>query len=63
LILLLIILYDVSKFGAYYYNKSITQFESCLAELKESIRTIIVIDLRNFVKSLDNNPIENLGYV
>ena len=53
----------MSKFGAYYYNKSITQFESRLAELKESIRTIIVIDLRNFVKSLDNNPIENLGYV
>ena len=41
------------------YNKSAIQFESHLEKLKEPAKTMM-IDLRNFVKSLGDNVIEEV---
>jgi Domain of unknown function (DUF5655) len=41
------------------YNKSTIQFESHLEKLKEPTKTLM-IDLRNFVKSLGDNVIEEV---
>ena len=50
----------MSKFGLYSDKSSASiQFESHLEGLKEEIKTLL-LDLRNFVKSLGNNILEEV---
>jgi hypothetical protein len=49
----------MSNFAVDYNNKSTIQFESHLEKLKEPTKTLM-IDLRNFVKSLGDNVIEEV---
>ena len=49
----------MSKFGLYSDKSESIQFESHLEGLKEEIKTLL-LGLRNFVKSLGNNILEEV---
>jgi len=49
----------MSKFGLYSDKSAAIQFESHLEGLEEETKTLL-LDLRNFVKSLGNNVIEEV---
>jgi len=49
----------MSKFGLYYDKSEAIPFENHLEGLEEDIKTLL-LNLRNFVKSLGNNIIEEV---